>query len=141
MNARLERKLRLLAVVTVASAIGGVAFVVADGLTSPSAIATGIGYGFLLGVTLAGISLFVLQGPMRPWLGSLSFTINLLVRTAIYAAIIVPILYFQLGEIITRVPPDPARNTFWISIIYSVVFVVLANLVLGIATSSGPAHS
>jgi len=39
MNARLERKLRLLAVVTVASAIGGVAFVVADGLTSPSAIA------------------------------------------------------------------------------------------------------
>jgi adenylate cyclase len=74
MNARLERKLRLLAVVTVASAIGGLAFVVADGLTSPSAIATGIAYGLLLGVTLAGISLFVLQGPMRPWLGSLSFT-------------------------------------------------------------------
>jgi adenylate cyclase len=138
MNARLERKLRLLAVVTVASAIGGVAFVVADGLTSPSAIVAGIAYGVFLGVTLAGISLFVLEGPMRPWLGSLSFTANLLVRTAIYAAIIVPILYFQLGEIIARVPPDPSRKTFWISIIYSVVFVVLANLVLGIANIIGP---
>jgi adenylate cyclase len=137
MNARLERKLRLLAVVTVASAIGG-AFVVADGLTSPSAIATGIAYGLLLGFTLGGISLFVLQGQMRPWLGSLSFTINLLVRTAIYAAIIVPILYFQLGDIIAGVPPDPSHKTFWVSIIYSVVCVVLANLVLGIANIIGP---
>jgi hypothetical protein len=42
MNARLERKLRLLAVIAVASAVGGIAFVSAKGLTSPSAIATGI---------------------------------------------------------------------------------------------------
>src|SRR6201987_82153 len=138
MNARLERKLRLLAVVTVASAIGGVAFVVAEGLTSPSAIATGIAYGLLLGFTLGGISLFVLQGQMRPWLGSLSFTINLLVGTPIYAAIIVPILYFQLGDIIAGVPPDPSHKTFWVSTIYSVVCVVLANLVLGIANIIGP---
>jgi len=55
-------------------------------------------YGLLLGVTLAGISLFVLQGPMRPWLGSLSFTVDLMVRTAIYAAVIVPIQFFQLGD-------------------------------------------
>jgi adenylate cyclase len=136
--ARLERKLRLLAVVTVASAIGGVAFAVAEGLTSPYATATGIAYGLLLGITIEGISLFVLQGPMRPWLGSLSFTANLMVRTAIYAAIIVPILYFQLGDIIARVPPDPSHRTFWISIVYSVVFLVLANLVLGVANIIGP---
>ncbi|MDB5604251.1 MAG: putative adenylate/guanylate cyclase [Bradyrhizobium sp.] len=79
MNARLKGKLRLLGVISVASAIGGIAFVVAEGFTSPSAIATGIAYGLLLGLPLAGISLFVLQGPMHPWLGSLSFTGNLIV--------------------------------------------------------------
>ena len=133
MNARLERKLRLIAVVAVASAMGGVAFVVAQGFTSPSAA-----YGLLLGVTLAGISLFVLQGPMRPWLGSLSFTVDLMVRTAIYAAVIVPIQFFQLGDIIARAPPDPSHKVFWISIIYSVVFLILANLVLGVANIIGP---
>jgi adenylate cyclase len=138
MSARLERKLRLIAVVAVASAMGGVAFVVAQGLTSPSAIATGVAYGLLLGVTLAGISLFVLQGPMRPWLGSLSFTVDLMVRTAIYAAVIVPIQFFQLGDIIARAPPDPSHKVFWISVIYSVVFLVLANLVLGVANIIGP---
>jgi adenylate cyclase len=138
MSARLERKLRLIAVVAVASAMGGVAFVVAQGFTSPSAIATGVAYGLLLGVTLAGISLFVLQGPMRPWLRSLSFTVDLMVRTAIYAAIIVPIQFFQLGDIIARAPPDPSHKVFWISIIYSVVFLILANLVLGIANIIGP---
>jgi len=138
MNARLERKLRLIAIVAVASAMGGVAFVVARGLTSPSAMATGVAYGLLLGVTLAGISLFVLQGPMRPWLGSLSFTVDLMVRTAIYAAVIVPIQFFQLGDIIARAPPDPSHKVFWISVIYSVVFLVLANLVLGVANIIGP---
>jgi adenylate cyclase len=138
MSARLEIKLRLIAVVAVASAMGGVAFVVAQGLTSPSAIATGVAYGLLLGVTLAGISLFVLQGPMRPWLGSLSFTVDLMVRTAIYAAVIVPIQFFQLGDIIARAPPDPSHKVFWISVIYSVVFLVLANLVLGVANIIGP---
>jgi adenylate cyclase len=128
----------LLAVIAAASAIGGVAFVAARGFTSPSAIATGIVYGLLLGVTLAGISLFVLQGPMRPWLGSLSFTGNLMVRSAIYATIILPIQFFQLGDIIARAPPDPSHKTFWISIVYSVVFVILANLVLGIANIIGP---
>ena len=137
MNARLERKLRSLIVISVASAIGGIVFVVARGFTTPSAIATGIVYGLLLGVTLAGISLFLLQGPMQLWLGSLSFTANLMVRSAIYAAIIVPIQFFQLGDIIARAPPDPSHETFWISIIYSVVCVILVNLVFGIANIVG----
>src|SRR5580692_7538868 len=128
MDARLERKLRLLSVITVASVIGGIAFVVAQGLASRSGIATGIAYGLLLGITMGGFSVFVLEGPMRPWLGSRSFTTNLMVRTIIYAAIIVPVLYFQLGDIIALVPRDPLHKSFWISIAYSIVFVILANL-------------
>jgi adenylate cyclase len=82
--------------------------------------------------------LFILQGPMRVWLGGLSFTANLMVRSAIYASIIVPIQFFQLGDIIAPAPPDPSHKVFWIAIIYSIVFVVLANLVLGISNIIGP---
>jgi adenylate cyclase len=138
MNARLERKLRLLAVIAVVSAIGGIAYVSAQGHTSPSAIGSGIAYGLILGIALASISLFVLQGPMRSWLGSLSFTADLMVRSAIYAAIIVPIQFFQLGDVIAGAPVDPSHKSFWIAIIFSVAFLVLANLVLGIANIIGP---
>ncbi len=138
MNARLEGKLRLLAVIVVASAIGGIVFVLAKGLRSPIEIAAGIAYGVLLGAAIGGTSLFVLEGPMRLWLGSLSFTANLIVRSAVYAAIIVPIQFFQLGDMIAGTPVDPSHKTFWIAIVYSVVFLVLVNLVLGVANIIGP---
>jgi adenylate cyclase len=75
---------------------------------------------------------------MRPWLGGLSFTANLIVRSAIYAAIVVPILFFQLGGMIAGAPVDPSHKTFWIDIIYAVAFLVLANLVIGITNIIGP---
>jgi len=138
MNARLERKLRLLATIAVASAIGGIAYVFAQGFTSAAGIASGIVYGLILGIALASISLFVLQGPMRNWLGSLSFTTDLIVRSAIYAVIIVPIQFFQLGDVIAGVPVDPSHKNLWIAIVYSVAFLVLANLVIGVANIIGP---
>jgi adenylate cyclase len=87
---------------------------------------------------MTSISQFVLEGPMRTWLGGLSFTANLIVRSAIYAAIIVPILFFQLGGIIAGAPVDPSHKTFWIDIIYAVTFLVLANLAIGITNIIGP---
>ena len=98
MDARLERKLRLLAGIVVAGAIAGLAFNFAQGRTSPSSMVVGVVYGLLMSVALGGVELFVLDGPMRGWLGGLSFTANLMVRSAIYAAIIVIIQWFQLGE-------------------------------------------
>jgi adenylate cyclase len=138
MNARLERKLRLLAAIIIGSVIGAICFVLARGFTSPIGIEIGILYGLLLSVAIGGISQFVLEGPMRGWLGSLSFTASLIVRSAVYAAIIVPVLFFQLGDVIAGNPPDPFHNGFWTSIAYSVAFVILANLVIGIANIIGP---
>jgi adenylate cyclase len=138
MNPRLERNLRVLAVVAVVSAAGGVVYVSVRGFTSASGIESGIVYGLILGVTLSSISLFLLQGPMRGWLGSLSFTADLLVRSAIYAAIIVPIQFFQLGDLIAGTPVDPSHRNFWIASIYSVGFLFLANLVIAIANIIGP---
>ena len=138
MNARLERKLRLFAIVVVASVLASVAFSLAQGYTSLAGIAVGVSYGILLTVPIAGISLFVLQGPMRPWLGGLSFTAGLMVRSAIFAAIILPTLFFQLGSVIAGVRVDPTHKGLWIAIVFSVVFVILANLIVGIANIIGP---
>jgi len=138
MNARLERKLRLFAIVVVASVLASVAFSLAQGYTSLAGIAVGVSYGILLTVPIAGISLFVLQGPMRPWLGGLSFTAGLMVRSAIFAAIILPTLFFQLGSVIAGVRVDPTHKGLWIAIVFSIVFVILANLIIGIANIIGP---
>jgi adenylate cyclase len=138
MNARLERKLRLFAIIIVVSVAASVAFSLAQGYTSLAGMAVGVSYGILLTVPIAGISLFVLQGPMRPWLGTLSFTAGLTVRSAIFAAIILPTLYFQLGSVIAGVPVEPTHKGLWIAIAFSVVFVILANLIIGIANIIGP---
>jgi adenylate cyclase len=138
MNARLEKKLRLFAVIVTTSTIGAAVYSLTQGFTTAREIAVGTSYGLLISAPIVGISLFVLGGPMRVWIGGLSFTANLIVRSAIYAAIIVPILFFQLGSVIAGVAPDPSHKTLWIDITYSVACVVLANLVLGITNIIGP---
>jgi adenylate cyclase len=138
MNARLERQLRLLAVIVAASVVGAVCYALTQGFTSATGVAVAISYGLLISVSITSISLFVLEGPMRVWLAGLSFTANLMVRSAIYAAIIVPILFFQVGSIIAGVPRDSSHRTFWIDVAYAVLFLVLANLVRGITNIIGP---
>jgi adenylate cyclase len=138
MNARFEKKLRVLAILVAASMIGGAVYSLMLGFRAIRDIAVGISYGLIIGAPLASTTLFVLEGPMRLWLGGLSFTRTLIVRSAIYASIIVPILFFQLGNVIVGVPRDPSHKTLWIDIAYSVAFVTLANLVLGITNIIGP---
>jgi adenylate cyclase len=137
MDARLERKLRALPGLVAGGVVGGVVFVFAAGFTSPRDIAASIAYGLLFSLSLGGVSLFVLEGPLRAWLGSLSFTSNLIVRSTIYAAIIVPILFFQLGSVIVGQTVAPANRIFWISIVYAVGLLVVFNLALGISRIVG----
>jgi adenylate cyclase len=142
MDARFERKLRLLAVIiaagTIAGLAAGLAINVAQGRTSPSSMVVGVSYGMLICIAIGCVELFVLDGPMRVWLGGLSFTANLMVRSAIYAAIIIVIQLSQAGEVIAGLPLDPSGQNFWIGFIYSAVISVLMNLVFGIANIIGP---
>jgi adenylate cyclase len=138
MNARLERKLRMLAVIIVAGTIAGFAVGFAQGRTSPTFMAIAVVYGLLISATIGGVELFVLDGPMRAWLGNLSFTANLLARSAIYASIIVIIQLLQLGEVVAGVPLQTSSENFWFGFIYSAVLSVLMNLVFGIANLIGP---
>jgi adenylate cyclase len=138
MDARLERKLRLLAGVVAAGAISGVAFNLAQGLILPSAIIVGIAYGLVMSLALGSIELFVLEGPMRVWLSGLSFAANLMIRSAIYAATIAVIQLFQLGEAMAGLPLEASSKMFWLSFVYSAVLSVAVNLALAIANIIGP---
>jgi adenylate cyclase len=137
MDARLERKLRWFAFNAAAGVTGGIAFVVAKGSTSPSALVVGVTYGLLLSAAIGGVWLFVLEGPLRIWLGGLSFAALLMVRSVIYAAIIIPILFFQLGDLVVGQGADPTHKNFWITVIYAVAILVGVNLVAGIVNVVG----
>jgi len=100
MNARLERKLRLLSGIVAAGIIAGIAFSAA----MDRSLIAGVAYGLLISLMLGGIELFVMEGPMLVWLSGLSFMTNLIVRSAIYAAIIMILQWFQVGEAIAGLP-------------------------------------
>jgi adenylate cyclase len=138
MNARLERKLRLLAVIIVVGTVAGLGANLIQGRTSPSSMVAGIVYGLLFCAVIGGVEVFVLGGPMWDWLGGLSFTANLMVRSAIYAAIIVVIQFSQSGELIAGLPFETSSQKFWSGFIYSAVIAVLMNLAFRIVNLVGP---
>src|SRR5258708_27517096 len=92
----------------------------------------------LMSLAIGGLELFILQGPMRAWLGGLSFTANLMIRSAIYAVLIMVIQFSQSGEIIAGLPPETSSQSFWSGFILSAVISVLMNLGFGIANIIGP---
>jgi adenylate cyclase len=137
MNARLEKKLRLLAVIIAAGTIAGLAVEFAQGRTSVSSMVVGFTYGLLMCIAIGGVELFVLGGPMRIWLGDLSFTANLIVRSAIYAAIIMVIQLSQSGEVIAGLPRETSSQNFWFGFIYSAVIASAQRRRFRFATSGG----
>src|SRR4051812_12028859 len=116
MDARLERKLRLLAVIAGVGVVGAIVFSLARGFTTAIGIAISISYGLLLSLAIGGVELFVLRGSMREWLADRSFTGNVAVRSAVYAAIIVPTQFFQLGSIVLGQHLTPSLRSFWIAV-------------------------
>jgi adenylate cyclase len=100
MNARLERKLRLLSGIVAAGIIAGIAFSAA----MDRSLIVGIAYGLLISLMLGGIELFVMEGPMLVWLCGLSFTTNLIIQSAIYAANYHILQWFQVGEACRAAP-------------------------------------
>ena len=132
MDARLKRKLRALAIVVGIGVSSSMVFSAALGYPDALGIAVGASYGLLLSLALGGVTLFVMRGPMRGWLASLSFAADVAVRSAIYAAIIIPTDFFQLGALVLGLHRAPSTRDFWFSVAFSAVSVILYNLVIGI---------
>jgi len=138
MDARLERKLRMLAVICVAGVVAGLIFVGGQGRTSVSNLAAAIAYGLLISLSIGGLELFVADGVLRRWLDRLPFTVNVVVRSVIYAAVIVSIQVSQLGSLLVGLPFDPSEQGVWHAIAYSGLFAVGMNLAIGISNLIGP---
>jgi adenylate cyclase len=144
MNPRLERNLRLLGWIVVAGVIAGAAFNIAQGRTAPISMMIGIAYGLVMSLALGSIEQFVLQGPMRVWLGGLPFTANLMVRSAIYGAVILVIQWSYFAERIVgllrgRAPAlEISSQNFWPAFFYAAAISVVVNLALALSNIIGP---
>ena len=133
MNARLERNLRTLMVIMASGACAGLAFNVPQGRSA----LVGLGYGVSMSGVLGAVEVFVLSGPMRDWLSQFPFTIELAIRSAIYAVIIAVLQWFQTGEFIAGLPAHGNLTEFWSGFVYSAVISVLFNLVFAITNLIG----
>jgi adenylate cyclase len=130
MNARLERKLRALAVIVISGTAAGLAVNFTHGR-----ILVPVMTGALLGLAIGVLELFVLGGPLRPWLSGLSFTANLMVRSAIYAPIIMVVQLLQ-GELVAG-HTSASGGGFWSGVTTAAVVSVLMNLAFAIANLIG----
>jgi adenylate cyclase len=135
MNARLERKLRTLTVVVIAGVAAGLVANFMQGRTSATSIMLAALYGLLLALAIGVLELFILAGPLRPWLSSLSFTANLMVRSAIYAPIIMTLQLLQ-GEFVAGLSTTSGGG-FWFGVATAGGISVLMNLAFGVANIIG----
>jgi adenylate cyclase len=124
----------LLAAIIVVGTIAGVAVNLGQG----HPLVVGAAFGFITSVVLGGVELFVPGGPMRDWLGGLSFTASLMIRSAIYAAFILVIQLFPPDGIIAGLSLRTSSQDFWSGVVSSAVISVLINLAFGIANIIGP---
>lgn len=136
MDARSERKLRFFAAFLGIGMLGGGAFAMHVGVSAQQ-FAIGTIYGLLISGAIGTFEVLASSGPLRDWLGSLPFSASLAVRSAFYAAVIIPVLYFDLGVLIAGQTPDSNQNV-WTAIIFSAVFSVALNLLFSITNIIGP---
>lgn len=116
--------------------LGGGAFAMHIGVSAQQ-FAIGTIYGLLISGAIGTFEVFASSGPLRDWLGSLPFSASLAVRSAFYAAVIIPVLYFDLGVLIAGQTPD-ANQGVWTAIIFSAAFSIALNLLFSISNIIGP---
>lgn len=137
MDARSQRKLRFFAAILGTGMLGGIVFVAVRVGFSPPQFLIGIIYGVLISGAIGTFELLASSGPLRDWLGSLPFSASLAVRSIFYAAVIIPVQYFDLGVLIAGLTPDPNQDV-WAPIIFSAVFAVALNLLFAVSNIIGP---
>jgi len=137
MDARSERKLRFFAAILGTGMLGGIIFVAVRVGFAPQQILIGMTYGLLISGSIGAFEVYASSGRLRDWLGSLPFSVSLAIRSAFYAAVIIPVQYFDLGVLLAGLTPDPNQNV-WTPIIFSAVFAVALNLLFAVSNIIGP---
>jgi adenylate cyclase len=133
MNARLEQNLRTLLAVVTGGAVAGLVFTVPQG-RSPL---VGVVYGVAMSAALGAVELFILNGPLRDWLGRFPFSVALAIRSSIYAIIIAALQGLQVGERIAGIPLETVTASFWSGFAYSAAASVVFNFGFAITNLIG----
>jgi adenylate cyclase len=138
MTAHQERQLRTLTTFLLGGALAGILYNVAQGRVAPINLLLGVIYGGFISGGVGAYEVFVVQGAPRLWLRGLPFGVSVLVRSLVYAAIMFPLLYFDLGVLMMGLRPDPSIPHFWRAVGYSVGVSLLFNFLLQISYIIGP---
>lgn len=133
MNARLERKLRVLIAIVAAGAMAGAAFSAAHDLPLLPGIVTGLLISSLVGC----FEVLIADGPVRVWLNDRSFTASLLIKSSFYATVILAVEWFPVVDWLFSRTPGLVDPAFWSSLVYSVAVSIIVNLVLAITNLVG----
>jgi adenylate cyclase len=138
MSAHFERQLRTLTTFLLGGVVAGIFYNVVRGHLAPIHFLLGAIYGVMITLGVGAFEVFVVQGAPRLWLRGLPFGVSILVRSLVYAAVIIPIFYFDLGELLMGLPPDPSMQDLWRASGYAIGFSLLFNFLLQISYIVGP---
>ena len=136
MNPRTERQAHLVAMVVGASGIAGLIYALIQGNPTVGGIANAVGHGVAISLILSVFEIVIQSGAGRDWFGSLPFTVSLLLRSAIYAAVIlgVQLAFLRFGS--NDVGPNNSRE-FWNAAAFAAAASIAINFVVEIGSLLG----
>jgi adenylate cyclase len=138
MTGRQKRYSQILAAFLLGGCLAGICYNLARGHLTPVHLATGATFGLMIASGIGAFEALVSQGAARLWLRSLPFGAAVAVRSLVYAAVIFPIQYYDLGVKVFGLKSIDTPKDFWTATAYSIGVVVLFNLLLEISYFIGP---
>lgn len=138
MTGRQKRYWQILATFLLGGAVAGVAYNVVRGHLAPINFATGAIFGLMIASGIGAFEALVSQGPARLWLRSLPLAGAVAVRSLVYAAVIFPIQYYDLGVKVMGLQPITTPKEFWSATLYSIGVAVVFSFLLEISYLIGP---
>jgi adenylate cyclase len=138
MTGRQKRYWQILATFILGGCVAGVSYNIVRGHFAPINLATGAIFGLMIASGIGAFEALVSQGRARSWLRSLPLGAAVAVRSLVYAAVIFPIQYYDLGVKALGLQSIDTPKDFWDSTAYSIAVSVLFSLLLEISYFIGP---
>lgn len=137
MNPRVERQLHLVVMVVAASAAAGLIYAVIQGNLTAVGVASAMAHGVAISLILSLFEIVAARdGAIRDRIGGLPFTASLLLRSAVYAAVIlaVQVAFIYLGN--GQFGPDTVRD-FWNAAVFAAIAAIAVNFVVEVGNLLG----
>ena len=136
MNPRTERHVRIIAAVVGTSAGASFGYALVYGDHTPRFFIISMLHGVIISFVLSSLEIFLGTGPAGRWIGDQPFALSLLVRSAVYAAVILAVIiaFIHLGY------EDSGVNSsagFWRAAAFSAAIAVAINFLIEMSNLLG----